>query len=112
MNDLLLADFLVQSAALRVIYHDLVSSQYNDARELEGILAGLTAYSVNLNQFVDGAKNKPQSPQALMLEDEAFEDVIALMWQIAWNLQKEQTLDINPLREQLQQLHSKLDKGF
>jgi hypothetical protein len=112
MNDFMQKDFFVISAALRAIYQDIgKEAQHVTAQELKDIADSLTTVSITLNQFVDRVRANPQGEQAAMVTSEPFEDVITLMWQIAWILQqKEKDIDVNPLPDQLRQLHGQLQE--
>jgi len=113
MENFVLADFLVVSAALRAIYQDIAAEQHVDGQELKGITASLTSLSATLNQFVDRVNQEAHldSVSLLLVTKEPFEDVLALLWQLAW-VMSEKELPINSLdelRQQLRELHKKLE---
>lgn len=112
MNDYMQSDFLVVGIALREIYYDISNAVQVDTQEMENIADGLAALSTTLNQFVDHACREPQSEQATMSVKEPFEDVIALIWQVAWILHQEglNTDSLDNIRNQLRELHEKLEE--
>ena len=107
MKDFTEAEFLVLSAALRTIYQNICNNQQVNLQKLE-------EFADNLHQIVDRALEDPQGEHASAATEEPFEDVIALMWQIAWMLHQK-GLDINSLHnllERLRQLDGKLKKLY
>jgi hypothetical protein len=110
MEDFVLADFLVVSAALRAIYQDIAAEQHVDGQELKGIAASLTSLSATLNQFVERDKQDTHLGSTSMVTKEPFEDVLALLWQLAWIMHQKglPTKSLDELRRQLRELHKKL----
>jgi hypothetical protein len=108
MKDFMQADFLVLSATLRATYQN-VAVQYVTTEEVEGVATSLISLLKTLNQFVSRAIADPYGEHALTVAKESFEDLIALLWQITWLL-SQKDLNVDPLRDQLRELHKQLRK--
>ena len=114
MDEYMQADFLVLSAALRGIYLDIVEAQQIDSQELEETVIRLATTAETLTQFANLAGENPEGKHAWVVTTEVFEDIIALIWQIAWILHQK-GLDIDTLRGlrgQLRELHAKFEELY